>query len=124
MKFEIFAGRDFSADFVVMSDDGVTPVVLDPNDTATFTMSTNGLDPTCVIHDTQMTIVDANNGTFNLSFTAMETAVLKQDIGFKEDKFSTLSNYLGFIDFTLVAGNRQAVIDVNVREVGICLTNP
>ena len=119
-KFEIFAGRAFSADFTVVSSDGITGEVLDPTDTATFTLQTSGVNPVCTLDAIPMTVVDADNGLFNLTLTAEQTATLSQDIGFKEDKYPTLSNYTGFMDFILVSGNRQATIDVYVKEVAVC----
>ena len=68
---------------------------------------------------------DADNGVFNLTLTSTQTEALEQDIGFKEDRYPTLSNYTGFMDFILVSGNRQATFDAFVREVGTpCPTAP
>jgi len=119
-KFEIHSGKPFSVDFTVVSSGGVTGEVLDPTDTATFDLVTNGSNPTCVLGDLPMTIVDADNGVFNLSLTAEQTTLLSQDIGFKEDKYSTLSNYLGYMSFNLVSGDRAATVDVYVREIPGC----
>ena len=123
-KFEIHAGREFSSDFTVVSSDGVTGEILDPLDTATFSLVTSGEDPTCVLDKIAMTIIDAPNGVFNLSLTAEQTAGLSQDIGFQEDRYPTISNYLGYLDFTLVSGNRQATIDVFVKAVPACPAIP
>ena len=123
-KFEIHSGKPFSADFTVVSSDGVTGEQLDPTDTATFDSVTNGVNPTCVLSGIPMTIVDADNGTFNLSLTAEQTTTLSQDIGFKEDKYSTLSNYLGYISFVLVSGDRAATVDVYVRSIPACPVTP
>ena len=117
-KLEIYAGKEFSADFTVVSADGVTGVELVAGDTATFTLSTSGAAPACVIEGHSMTIVDAINGVFNLTLTPLQTSTLKQDVGFKEDRYSTISNYTGFLDFVLTSGNRQATIDMYVKEVG------
>ena len=119
MRLTIYAGKAFSADFTVVSTDGITPLVLDPNDTAVFSLSTNGVTPTIVLQDIALVIIDAANGLFSLTLSAEDTASLKQDIGAKEDKYSLLSNYLGLIDFSLVAGDRQASMDMYVREVGV-----
>ena len=118
MKLEIYAGREFSADFTVTSADGVTGEQLDPTDTAAFTLSSNGVSPVCVIDSHAMTPIDEANGIFNLTLTSLQTADLKQDIGFKEDRYSTVSNYTGFMDFTLVSGDRQASVPIFVKEVG------
>ena len=123
-KLEIHAGRPFSCDFTVISSDGVTGEVLDPTDTGTFSLTTSGVTPTCVLDLIPMTIVDAPNGVFNLSLTAAQTSPLTQDVGFKEDKYNTLSNYLGYLDFDLVSGSRQATVDVFVRQVPSCPAIP
>ena len=122
MKLEIYAGRTFSADFVVVSDDGVTGEILVAGDSGTFTLSTNGLAPECVIANAPLTIVDAANGVFNLFLSADQTKDLTQVVGFQEDKYNTISNYTGFLDFDLAAGARQAKCDIYVRTVGICAT--
>ena len=119
-KFIIYSGREFKSDFTVVSDDGLTPEELDAADTATITISTNGLDPTCVLSDIPMVMIDAANGLFELTLTVEQTTLLKQDLGFKEDKFASLDNYTGYLDFTLVSGNRQATIDISVKEVPVC----
>ncbi len=124
MKLEIHSGKPFSADFTVVSSDGVTGEQLDPSDTATFELVTNGANPTCILSNIAMTIVDAPNGTFNLSLTAEQTILLDQDIAFKEDKYPTLSNYLGYISFTLVSGDRAATVDVYVRSIPSCPVTP
>ena len=120
MKLEIHAGREFSADFSVVSADGLTGEELDPTDTGTFSLVTSGSNPTCVLDLIPMTIVDADNGVFNLALTAEQTSLLAQDVAFKEDRYPTLSNYLGYLDFILVSGNKQATIDVFVREIPTC----
>jgi hypothetical protein len=119
MKLEIYTGREFSADFTVVSDDGVTGIVLDPSDSATLTISSNGYNPQVILNEVAMTIVDADNGLFNITLTPEQTELLDQKIGFEEDQYNTLSNYSGFIDFKLASGNRQAAIDLYVKGVGI-----
>jgi hypothetical protein len=119
MKMIIYAGKEFSTDFTVVSSDGVTGEVLDPStDTGTMTISTNSKSPTCIMNNIPMTIVDAANGVFNVTIPASETAKLVQDVGFKEDRFAPLSNYVGFLEFNLASGKRSAMIDLFVKEVG------
>lgn len=118
-KLEIFTNKEFSVDFTVVSDDGSTGEPLDPSDTASFTLSTRGQNPKVSLGNIPLTIVDALNGIFNLTLTASQTSGLIQDIGFKEDKYNTLSNYAGFIDFILVSGNRQAKLDIFIVNTGI-----
>ena len=120
-KLEIHSGKPFSADFTVVSSDGVTGEVLDPADTATFDIVTNGNTPTCILSNIPMTIIDAPNGVFNLTLTEAETTLLSQDIGFREDRYPTLSNYLGYMSFVLVSGDRAATVDVFVKEVPACV---
>ena len=119
-KLTIYAGKEFSADFTVVSDDGVTGIILEDSDTGTFDLLSNGNNPTCVIGGIPMTITDKDNGVFNLTLTADQTSVLSQDICFKEDKYATLSNYKGMLDFKLAAGDRQATIDIYVEETPTC----
>ena len=117
MKFEIIAGREFTADFTVVSSDGVTGEVLDPTDTATFTVTTKGLNPTTVLDSVPMTITDINNGLFTVTLTPVQTALLEQEIGFKEDRYPTISNYDGVVDFKLASKDRAATIDIFVKEI-------
>ncbi len=121
MNLIIYAGKAFAADFTVVSDDGVTGEQLDPSDTGIFDIVTSGPNPTCVLSGIAMTIIDADNGVFELTLTADETALLSQNVGFKEDKYSPLSNYLGFMNFTLVSGDRQATVDIYVKEIPSCV---
>ncbi len=115
-QFLIYAGRKFQADFTVVSDDGVTGEQLDPSDTATMSINTVGEDPVCVIAEVPMVIVDLDNGVFELTLTAEQTALLNQCVGFKEDNFAPMGNYTGFMEFNLVSGYRQAHITVEVIE--------
>ena len=118
MKLTIYAGKVFSADFTVVSNDGITPEDLAIGDTAVFTLSTNGSNPRQIICDHAMTLIDVPNGLFNLTLTVDETEGLTQDIGFQEDRYKPLSNYIGYIDFKLASGDRQAMVDMFVKEVG------
>ena len=120
MKLKLYTNKEFSADFTVVSDDGVTGLVLDPTDTATFTVSSAGPNPTCVIQPVNMTIVDADNGLWNVTIPAADTAGLVQEIGGQEDSFNPLNTYTGFLDFTLVSGNRQATCPLFIIETGLC----
>lgn len=119
MKLEILIGKDYSADFTVVSDDGITGQVLDPTDSATFSLSSTGPVPVQIIAPIIMTITDIDNGRFNVLIPAAITATLSQDIGFKEDKYPTVSNYVGILDFTLASGNRHATVDMYARNIGI-----
>jgi len=117
MKFIIYAGRDFKADFTVVSGDGTTPEVLDPADTATFSAQTSGDNPVAILTDIPMTLIDADNGMFELTLTAAQTSEFKQYLGFQEDGYGTIGNNTGYLDFTLVSGDRQATINIGVKEV-------
>jgi hypothetical protein len=116
-KLEIIIGTRFSADFTLSDRDGFTGVVLDPTDTAVFTLTTAGETNTVVLDKIPMTIVDADNGVFNLTLDETQTAILEQDIGFKEDRYNTISNYNGRIDFNVskVSPDPQAVLPVFVK---------
>ena len=116
-KLEIISGLAFDADFTILSSDGLTPEVLNPADTARFSVYSAGDDTSCVITNVAMTIADAANGLFNLQLTAEQTKLLSQYIGFREDRYSTIGNYMGVIDATLVSGNRTATIPVFVKEI-------
>ena len=120
-RFIIYAGQENVNDFIVVSDDGATPLVLDPSDTATISIYTSGLSPSCILGNVPLALIDADNGLFELTLTAEQTSLLKQDIGFKEDKYSALSNYRGQLRFVLVSGNKQAKIDIYVEESLECL---
>lgn len=116
MKLEIIIGTNFSADFTLVSKDGVTGVELQPSDTATFTLTTNGYTNTEILSDIPLTIVDAANGIFNLTLTDEQTALLEQKIGFEEDHYYSRSNYNGRLDFnTAELGQTQAVLNVFVK---------
>lgn len=119
MKLEITKGREWNADFTVVSSDGITPEVLDPGDTGTFSISTVGKNPTIVVQDINLNIQDADNGLFNVVLTANQTSLLEAKIGFGEDKYPTISNYTGTLDLILVAGNRQASVPLYIRDIGI-----
>ncbi len=120
MRLIVYAGREFKADFTVCSDDGVTPEVLDPTDTATFTVQTSGVNPECILSDIPMVIIDADNGLFELTLAADQTALLNQYVGFQEDNYSPIGNHDGLIDFQLASGNRQAMVTLYVKEVAVC----
>ena len=119
-KYIIYAGRAWKHNFRVVSDDGVTAEVLDPTDTATLTISTAGATPTCILSNIPMTLLDATNGLFEASLTAEQTVLLKQKVGFQEDGYSAIGNYDGYMEFTLVSGNRQASIIIGVQEIPVC----
>ena len=120
MKLKLYTNKEFSTNFTVISDDGVTGLVLDPTDTATFTVSSAGPNPTCVIQPVAMTIVDADNGLWNVTIPATDTTGLVQEIGGQEDSFNPLNTYTGFLDFILVSGNRQATCPLFIIETGLC----
>ncbi len=116
MKLEIIIGTNFSADFILVSSDGVTGVELQPGDTATFTLTTSGNTNTEVLSNIPLTIVDAINGTFNLALTVEQTALLDQKLGFEEDHYYSRSGYNGRLDFnTVELGQTQAVLNVFVK---------
>lgn len=119
-KFIIYAGREFTSDFTVVSSDGITAEILDANDTATITIFTSGPSPECVLDNIAMVLVDVDNGLFELTLTAEQTSLLSQYVGFKEDGYQSIGNYDGYLDFTLVSGNRQAQITISVKEVPVC----
>lgn len=120
MKLEIIKGKPWNADFTVVSDDGVTPEVLDTNtDSGTFTVSTVGDNPTIVIESSPLTIVDVDNGKFNAELTGSQTALLDAKVGFAEDKYNSISNYIGILDLTLAAGNRHATVPLYVKDIGV-----
>ena len=120
MKLEIIKGLEYNADFTVVSDDGLTPQVLDPTDTATFSLSTKGHDSECVLSNVSMTLKDEDTGLFSLTLTPEQTALLNTEIGFAEDKYPTRSNYNGSLDFKLTSGNRTASVDMYVKDIGTC----
>ena len=117
MKLIIYAGQAFSADFIVVSDDGTTGQELDPSDYGTFEVHSTGPEAKIVIPPVPMTVVDTTNGTFNIALTAEQTSLLSPELGFQEDHYSPISNYLGYLDFTLVSGNRQATVPVYVEAI-------
>ena len=117
MKFEIIIGKTYTADFQVVSDDGMTPEELAPTDTATFTLSTAGAVNETIIDAHPMTLTDAANGKFEVSLSEAQTALLTQSVGFAEDRYPTFATYIGLVDFTLVSGNRYATIDVFARGI-------
>ena len=122
-KYIIYAGREWKHKFEVVSDDGVTAEVLDPSDTATITISTAGANPECVLSDIPMVLIDTDNGLFEATLTATQTAALTQKVGFQEDGYSPIGNYDGYLEFTLVSGNRSADILIGVKEVPVCLVS-
>ncbi len=119
-NFIIYSGQDFKADFTVVSSDGVTGEQLSAGDTGTFSVIVSGPNPSCVISAVPMTVIDADNGVFELSLTAEQTSLLDQYVGFREDGFKSIGNYNGFLDFKLASGDRQAMITVYVQEAPIC----
>ena len=120
MKLIIYTNQKFSADFTVVSSDGFTGEVLEPEDTATFKLVTKGPNSKCVIDNVPLTIVDINNGVFNLTLTPEQTASLSSKPGFEEDKFIPMDNYVGYLEFNLSTGNRQATVDIAVEEIPTC----
>lgn len=121
MKIEIISGKDFTADFTVISSDGLTGEVLDPSDTATISIHTSGSNATCIISPISMVIKDAANGLFTVTIPAIETSKLISQIGFAEDNYPTQGNYKAILSFLLISGNRDAVVPVFVIGVGECL---
>jgi len=115
-NFIIYSGVEFSAKFTVMSDDGMTGVTLDPNDTGTFkVLDLKGVE---VIAPVNMTIVDADNGVFKLDLTAEQTVLLDAKYGFEEDKYVPRMSYTGYMEFKLAnSSDRSATIDVYVKKV-------
>lgn len=122
MKFEILAGLPYSANITV--SDGLTGVVLDSTDTGTMQINSIGMDKACVMAPKPMTIVDAQNGVFNISLTAAETSTLIERLGFREDRLPSMQNYIGVFEFTLTTGIRSAVVPIYVQEVASCQTAP
>jgi hypothetical protein len=120
MKVEILAGLPWSSDFTIVSSDGVTGVELEDTDTATFSIQTAGTNVTCVIEPVDMTIIDAENGIFNVKLTDLQTALLEQEVGGQEDNYPSLNKYLAIIDCKLADGDRTATVPVFVKEVGQC----
>lgn len=119
MKLEIIKGKDWTADFTVVSDNGLTAQVLDLSDTATISIATTGNNPSVVISNVSMTIQDKDNGRFTVTVPAAQTSLLSSSIGFKEDKYPTVANYVGILDFNLVSGDRTATVDLFVRDIGL-----
>jgi len=117
MRLILYAGKAFTADFTVVSDDGVTAEVLDPSDTATFSAQTSGVNPESILSNIPMTLIDADNGLFELSLTALQTSEFKQYVGFQEDNYNPIGNHDGYLDFTLVSGDRQATVTISVKEI-------
>ncbi len=124
--FIIHAGLDHSSDFVLVGSDGVTGITIDPGDTGYMRITTVGVNPTCVFDALPMTIVDANNGTFNFSMAADQTSKLSQNIGFSEDNYNARVNYKGTAVFNIAAEGQPRVIDVSitVKEVPACPVIP
>ena len=117
MNLIIYAGREFKADFTIVSSDGITAEVLDPSDTATFSAQTSGANPESIVKDIPMTLIDADNGLFELSLTAEQTESFKQYVGFQEDCFLPICNHTGYLDFILVSGNQQSTVSISVKEI-------
>ena len=117
MKLTIIAGLPFNADFTVLSTDGMTPVYLDPEDSATFTLSTAGVNPTVVIDAVAMVVVDYENGLFTINLDASQTMGLEQEVGFAEDKYPTQNKYKAILQFNLVSGDRDATMPIYVEEI-------
>jgi len=119
-KFIIYAGRDYTADFTLVSNDGTTPQKLNTIDTGTITIFSSGPEGECILSNISLNLTDKDNGLFTVFLTAEQTAKLAQKLGFEEDSYSPIGNYEGFLDFNLVSGNRQALIQINVKEVPSC----
>ncbi len=117
MRLILYAGRDFKADFTVVSSDGVTAEVLDASDTATFSAQTAGVEPVSILSDIPMTLIDADNGLFELNLTADQTILFEQYVGFQEDQYKPIGNHDGYVDFQLVSGNRQATVTISVKKI-------
>ena len=117
MKFEIIIGKTYTADFQVVSDDGMTAVELDPTDTATFTLSTAGAVNETIIDAHPMTLTDAANGKFEVSLSEAQTVLLEQSVGFAEDRYPTTATYIGLADFRLTSGDRYATVAVFARGI-------
>ena len=120
MNFIIYAGREVVNDFEVVSDDGLTGQKLDLTDTATFTVSTTGVNPVCVLNNIPMVLIDADNGIFELTLTSAQTSLLEPYLGFMEDEYAPIANYEGYLEFTLVSGNKSATIPIRVKTVPQC----
>jgi len=119
-RMEIYAGRQWSSDITIVSSNGLTGEILVPSDTGTFMIQTTGDKPVCVIEPTDMTIIDADNGIMNITFTAEQTSLLSQEVAFAEDNYPSQSLYKGIMSFSLASGNRDAMADIYVREVASC----
>ena len=120
MKIEIIKGRAWTSDFTIVSDDGVTPVVLEQTDTATFSISTIGSTPECIIEPIPMTVKDADNGLFSVTLSTEDTAKLESRIGAEEDRFPTMVSHIGIVDCKLDSGDRTSSVDVFIRDDGTC----
>ena len=116
----IIAGLPFSNLFTIVSEDGMTGEVLSSTDTGVMSISTVGLTPECVIQNMSMTIDDADNGVFKLDMTAQQTSLLVPEVGFAEDGYKGMTNYVGTMEFTLASGNRVAEVPISVSGSGLC----
>ncbi len=119
-KFTIYAGRAFKADFTIISSDGSTGEPIVTGDAVLFSIITSGETPTCVLDGIPMVPQDTENGVWTLSLTDTQTSELKQYLGWQEDGFNPISNYMGFLDMSLSVGDRQATVDVSVVETPQC----
>ena len=126
MKFEIIAGKEYTADFVVKQNGASIGLVLDPTDTGKFSIVKNGVEPCYVLEDIPMVITDANNGKFTLTLTATETKLLTQKVGREEDGYPSMATYKGLAIFETVAqGTMTAYIErIYVVELGEACQTP
>ena len=97
MKFTIYVGRAFTCVFPVKQPDSPTPMDI-TGSTATFTLSTNGLQSCMVLSKVPMTIYDALNGKFQLGLTVDQTTGLIDKVAFEEDGFPTMATYKALIE--------------------------
>ena len=118
-RFEIIAGVECSYKFSLLSDDGMTNIVLDPSDTGTFSLYSQGNNKKEVLKDIPMQITDYGNGEFTLILGPTETMNLVERVGFQEDCYPTLNTYIGLAEFVLAnATNRSITLNVFVRTLG------
>ena len=120
MRFTIYAGSPSSDDFTVISSNGITGQLLTPGDTATAKIITKDTFPVCILDNLPLTIIDLDNGVFNLSLTAEQTVLLEPKIGLEEDGYNPRASHELYLDFNLASGFRQAVVDVHVKKVPEC----
>lgn len=121
MELTIYKNRPFSADFVVISNDGVTPEALAPTDSATVDVIREDDVSKTVLSGVPLVILnDANaiNGTFTLTLTAEQTNLLEVEKMLREDRFEGLANHTLYLVFNVGGTPRYARVAVKVQDSG------